>query len=312
MSLLKSNTYLILFLLLLFSKQINYAQIGIGFGYPEDESVLTYEHFQRLESKITSIATVGGSGGSGMSESGLICIPRVSVLKDEQVETGLSKTNLITLECTFVVNHMLDGATFASLVKKISGTGSTREKAIDNALNKISVSDTTLHKFFDLAREKYTKMYIAKCESIVKQAEAKKSGRQYEEALALLMSVPPEAQQCYDKAIKAAQTIYVALAEQECKQHILTARTYISNQNYIDGLNELSLIDPLSSCYKEAMNMAKEVESKITAAQNREWQDKQQVRKDDFELKKMRIDAIKEIVVSYYKSKQDNYNIIIK
>ena len=58
--------------------------------------------------------------------------------------------------------------------------------------------------------------------------------------------------------------------------------------------------------------MAKEVESKITAAQNREWQDKQQVRKDDFELKKMRIDAIKEIVVSYYKSKQDNYNIIIK
>ena len=58
--------------------------------------------------------------------------------------------------------------------------------------------------------------------------------------------------------------------------------------------------------------MAKEVESKITAAQNREWQDKKQVRKDDFELKKMRIDAIKEIVVSYYKSKQDNYNIIIK
>jgi len=41
-----------------------YSQIGIGFGYPEDFSVLTYEHFQRLESKITTIASKEGSGGS--------------------------------------------------------------------------------------------------------------------------------------------------------------------------------------------------------------------------------------------------------
>jgi hypothetical protein len=298
--------------LLLTNYEFLTAQIGIGFGYPESESVLSYEHFQRLESKITSLATVGGSGGSGISESGLVCIPRISVVKDEQVETGLSKTNLITLEVTFVVNHMLDGLTFASVVKNISGTGSNRDKAINNAINKVSVSDTTLIKLFSTARDKYTNMYITKCESIIKKADVKKSGRQYEEALALLMSVPPEAQQCYEKAMKATQSIYIALSDQECKQHILNARTYISNQRYSDGLNELSFIDPLSTCYKEAMTMAKEVESKITAEQNRAWTEKQQSRKDEVELKKMRIDAIKEIVVSYYKSKQANYNIIVK
>lgn len=288
------------------------SQIGIGFGYPDDLSVLSYEQFQRLESKITTIASKEGSGGSGMSEHGLVCIPRISVSRDEQVDGGLSKTNVIALECTFSVTHMLDGSVLASIEKKIAGTGSNREKAIDNAINKVSSSDTVLLKLFSSAREKFKNMYVTKCESIIKKAEVKKSGRQYDEALALLMSVPSEAEQCYEKAMKATQSIYVALSDQECKQHLLNARTYISHQNYSDGLNELSFIDPLSSCYKEAMNMSKEVESKITAEQNREWQAKQEARRDNVELQKMRIEAVKDIVVSYYKSKQANYNIIVK
>ena len=288
------------------------SQIGIGFGYPEDLSVLSYEQFQRLESKITTIASKEGSGGSGMSEHGLVCIPRISISNDEQVDGGLSKINIIALECTFSITHMLDGSVLASLEKKISGTGSNRDKAIDNAINKVNTADSSLLKLFASARDKYKKMYITKCESIIKKAEVKKSGRQYAEALALLMSVPSEAEQCYDKAMKATQSIYVALSDQECKQHLLNARTYISNQNYNDGLNELSFIDPLSTCYKEAMNMAQEVESKITAEQSKLWEEKKQARKDNIELQKIRIDAVKEIVVSYYKSKQDNYNIIVK
>ena len=51
---------------------------------------------------------------------------------------------------------------------------------------------------------------------------------------------------------------------------------------------------------------------KITAEQSKLWEEKKQARKDNIELQKIRIDAVKEIVVSYYKSKQDNYNIIVK
>jgi len=289
-----------------------YSQIGIGFGYPEDFSVLTYEHFQRLESKITTIASKEGSGGSGMSEYGLVCIPRISIVRDEQIDAGLSKTNVITLECTFSITHMLDGTVLASIEKKIAGTGTSRDKAVDNAINKINTSDSSLLKLFSSAREKYKTMYIAKCESIIKKAEVKKTGRQYEEALALLMSVPPEAQPCFDKAMKATQSVYIALSDQQCKQHLLSARTYLSNQNYDEALNELSMIDPMSTCYKEALSISKEVESKITTEQNKQWQEKQQIRKENIELQKMRINAVKEIVVSYYKSKQVNYNIIIK
>ena len=288
------------------------SQIGIGFGYPEDYSVLTYEQFQRLESKITTIASKEGSGGSGMSEYGLVCIPRISIVRDEQIDAGLSKTNVITLECTFSITHMLDGTVLASIEKRIAGTGSNRNKAVDNAINKVNTSDTVLIKLFSSAREKYKTMYITKCEGIIKKAEVKKTGRQYEEALALLISVPQEAQPCFDKAMKAMQSVYTALSDQQCKQHLLSARTYISNQNYEDGLNELSLIDPMSTCYKEALSISKEVESKITTEQNKEWQEKQQIRKDNVELQKMRIEAVKEIVVSYYKSKQANYNIIVK
>lgn len=291
---------------------ILYSQIGIGFGYPEDMSVLTYEHFQRLGSKLTAIASKEGTSGSGMSEYGLVCIPRISIVRDEQVDAGLSKTNIISLECTFTITHMLDGTVLASMERKLAGTGTNKDKAVDNAINKINTSDTVLLKLFSTAREKYKTMYINKCESIIKKAEVKKSGRQFEEALALLMSVPPEAQACFDKAMKATQSVYSALSDQICKQHLLSARTYISNQSYEDGLNELSMIDPMSTCYKEALSISKEVESKITAEQNKEWQEKQQIRKDNIELQKMRIEAVKEIVVSYYKSKQSNYNIIIK
>lgn len=41
------------------------------------------------------------------------------------------------------------------------------------------------------------------------------------------------------------------------------------------------------------MNICKEVESKITAEQKREWQAKQEARRDNVELQKMRIEAEK-------------------
>lgn len=73
-------------------------------------------------------------------------------------------------------------------------------------------------------------------------------------------------------------------------------------------------INPETSCYNEAQGIIKDIDSKITEAEKRDWEFKQRQYKDNIELEKNRINAVKDIAVAYYKSKPTtvNYSYIIK
>ena len=135
----------------------------------------------------------------------------------------------------------------------------------------------------------------------------------YDKAIALLMSVPEEVPSCYnniqDKAIEA----YKAFQTQKCSELIQKAKSSMSSNDYIGALNSLSKIDPSTKCFTEVQLIVKSAEAKINAEEKKQWDFQMKQYNDAVNLEKRRIEAIKEIAISYYKSvpsRVSYYNLI--
>jgi hypothetical protein len=79
-------------------------------------------------------------------------------------------------------------------------------------------------------------------------------------------------------------------------------------------LNILSEIDPSASCFNEAQTIAKTADTKVDAEEKKQWDFQMKQYNDAVSIEKQRVEAIKEIAVSYYKSQPTtvNYNYIVK
>jgi hypothetical protein len=95
---------------------------------------------------------------------------------------------------------------------------------------------------------------------------------------------------------------------------IQQAKTTIIGNDYGGALNILADIDPSATCFKEAQTLAKSVEAKVDAEERKQWDFKMKQYNDAVSLEKQRIQAVKEIAVSYYKSQPTtvSYNYIIR
>jgi hypothetical protein len=138
--------------------------------------------------------------------------------------------------------------------------------------------------------------------------------QQYAQALGLLMSVPAEISACYDKILNKSVDTYKAYQKQVCSENLMQAKTLSAAMDYEGALNTLAGIDPSTECFNEALTLVKSIENKVSAEDKKRWDFRMKQYNDAVSLEKQRINAIKEIAVSYYKSqpKSVNYLIMVK
>ena len=287
------------------------AQVSIGIGYSDQPSELNDRQKERLQSMLLGLLSEGGSGGAGISENGLVCVPKAHFVRVDSVSNGMTLIHTVVIDLTLSVMHLIDGSVLSSGTKRISASGSSLARAVDNALGKISTSDSVLSKIISASRDRYVDMYTKKCAGIIKKAESYRLEKRIDEATALLMSVPAEAEECSEKAMKKIQEMYAAMADRECKTYILKARSSIANQQYESAMDYVASVDPLSSCYKEALAIAKEIENKVDESKRIAMQEARKERKDNFELEKKRIEAARDVAIEYCKSRLSTYNLIL-
>src|SRR5690606_29144042 len=137
--------------------------------------------------------------------------------------------------------------------------------------------------------------------------------QQYEQAIGLLLSVP-EAASCHSQVQAKAVEVYKALQKQNCTKQLQLANNALAAKDYPGTLNLLSSIDPASPCFQESKKGAKSIEAKLNAEEKKEWDIQMKQYNDGISLEKQRINAIKDIAVSYYKSQTSdiNYTLIVK
>ncbi|MEI8273284.1 MAG: hypothetical protein WCG08_11740 [Paludibacter sp.] len=288
-------------------------KIALSVVMPENVDGLDNSQISKLQTKISQIVTVSGLGASGYNNN-FVIYPKFAIYESNIVEGGMQNITVITADLSLFIKQVDNNILFSTINKPLKGSGSTKELAIANAISKIVTNDPDFKTFIETGKLKIVSYYQTKCVDIIKKSDTYIKMQQYEQALGLLMSVPEEVSSCYDKIQDKAIETYKAYQTQRCSELIQKAKTTLAGNDYAGALNILSDIDPSASCFKEAQIIAKSAEKKVDAEEKKQWDFQMKQYSDAVSLEKQRIQAIKEIAISYYKSQPTSvtYNYIVR
>jgi hypothetical protein len=313
-------------------KKIYFALIALGFAFtsfaqstndvgkialsvvmPENVDGLDVSQLSKLETKISQIVTISGLAASGYNNN-FVIYPKFAIYESNIVEGGMQNITVVTAELSLFIKQVDNNLLFSTISKQLKGSGSNKELAITNAISKIPTNDPEFKTFIETGKSKIIQYYETKCVDIIKKSDSYVKMQQYDQALGLLMTVPEEVSSCYNQIQDKAIEAYKAYQTQKCAELIQKAKTLLAANDYAGALNILSDIDPSASCFNEAQTIAKTAETKVDDEEKKQWDFQMKQYNDAVSLEKQRIEAIKEIAVSYYKSQPTsvNYNYIVK
>jgi hypothetical protein len=288
-------------------------KIALSVVTPENIDGLDASQLSKIESKISQIVTASGLAASGYNNN-FIIYPKFAIYESNVVEGGMQNITVVTAELSLFIKQVDNNLVFSTISRQLKGSGSSKQLAITNAVSKIPISDPEFKTFIETGKSKIIQYYESKCSDIIKQSETLVKMHQYEQALGLLMTVPEEVSSCYNQVQDKAIEAYKAYQTQRCAEMIQKANTLLAGNDYIGTLDVLSEIDPSATCFNEAQKIAKLAEPKVDAEEKKHWDFQMKQYNDAVGLEKQRIEAVKEIAVSYYKSQPSSvhYNYIIK
>ncbi len=288
-------------------------KIALSVIIPENIDGLNISQLSKLDTKIAQIVTVSGLAASGYNTN-FVIYPKFAINESNVVEGGMQNITAVNAELTLFIKQVDNNMLFSTISKSLKGSGSSKELAVTNAISKITTTDPEFKTFIETGKSKIIQYYESKCSEIIKKADTYVKMQQYEQALGLLMSVPEEVPSCYNQIQGKAIETYKAYQTQRCAEQIQLAKTTLAANDYFGTLNILSEIDPSAICFKEAQTIAKSAETKVDVEEKKQWDFQMKQYSDAVSLEKQRIQAIKEIAVSYYKSQPTsiNYNYIVR
>lgn len=287
-------------------------KISLAVVIPENIENLNDSQISKLDTKISQIVTLSGLSDSGYNNN-FIVYPKFAINETYVVEGGMQNITVVSAELSLFVKQVDANILFSTISKTIKGSGSNKESAITNAITKIISNDSDYKTFIEKSKNKIIQYYETKCSDIIRKSDGFVKVQQFEEALGLLMSVP-DVVSCYSDVQSKAVETYKGFQKKNCSKQIQLARNTLAINDYVGTLNILSEIDPASPCFKESQTMAKTIELKVTAEEKKQWDFQIKEYNDAVSLEKQRVNAIKEIAVSYYKSQTANinYTLIVK
>lgn len=288
-------------------------KIALSVVMPENVDGLDISQLSKLQTKISQIVTVSGLASSGYNNN-FVIYPKLAIYDNNMVEGGMQNIIVVTAELSLFIKQVDNNLLFSTISKPLKGSGSSKELAITNAISKITTNDLDFKTFIETGKLKIIAYYEAKCVDIIKKSDSYVKIQQYEQALGLLMSVPEEVSSCYNQVQDKAIDAYKAYQTQKCSELIQKAKTSLAGNDFIGTLNILSEIDPSATCFNEAQTIANSVERKVNDEAKKQWDFQMKQYNDAVSLEKERLEAIKEIAVSYYKSQTTdiNYTLIVK
>ncbi|WP_452596548.1 hypothetical protein, partial [Pontimicrobium sp. MEBiC01747] len=244
----------IIMLLLLFTLNISNTQntdierdnISLSIILPNNSELLSQKSISKIESKIQHIVTANGISGKGYSNEFLI-YPKFEIFNESTIE-GMRNMVIIEVDFSLYIQQFSTKKIFSSYSKSLKGSGYTKEKAITNAISKISKSDSKLTEFIEQGKNKILDYYKNNCDQIIADSNMLIQTKKYQRAIALLSSVPKEAKTCYASIQNKSIEAYNAYQKQICKQNIIKVKTELAKKNYNGALRILSFIDPSSPC----------------------------------------------------------------
>jgi len=300
----KKYTLLLLLLchILVFSQtKSEIGKIALSVIIPENIENLDASQLSKLEIKVSQIVTRAGLAASG-NDKNFVIYPNFAIYESNVVEGGMQNITVINTELTLVVKQVTNNIIYATTSFPLKGSGNSRNSAITNSIANIPVTDPGLRTFIEAAKAKIIQYYQENCNDIEKKAEVLAKNQNYEAALGTLMAVPEEVSSCYNQVISRSMEIYKAYQNQKCAVQVQQAKVLLAAQDYNGALTIIGQIDPSTPCFNAAESLAKSAADRVDEDARKQWNFKMKQYDNDVDLEKQRIEAIKDIAVSYYNS----------
>lgn len=272
---------------------------------PEGEEVLDGGQKSRLESRLIQLVTRSGLSANGYGPS-FALYPVVSVAESVVVEGGMQSITVTTLEVALFIKQVDNNLVFATINKRLKGSGSTLTQSINNAIGQLQPGAPEYEAFVTTGKKKILDYYQSQCGKIIQKADASARMNHFEQAVATLLSIPEETGACYATAQQKAVQLYQAYSDQHCAEVLLNAKTKLALNKYEEGLTLLASVDPTAKCYMEAKALVTKTESEVDASRRRAFN-------AALSLEKQRINAVRDIAKAYYESRPNtiNYTVLI-
>lgn len=298
-------------------KSDDYARIALNVYIPEQAEKVSDISSSLLKDKVTQMLTKYGLTGN--SEGGrFIVAPVINVLSKEVTATAPAMT-ILELQVSLYIGDGYEGIKFASTSLTAKGAGQNETKAYNDAIKKFNVNNPDIATFIEQGKKKIIEYYNSKCDFILSDAKSLSDQNKLDEAIYKLNSVPEVCKDCYTKANTMAVDFYKKAQERQCKVKLLQAEnTWTANPNE-QGAQEaadlLNQIDPETSCFTSAKGLINKINGSIKSKLKNIEDFNRKIelldKKNNFELEKARIGAIRDVAVAYAKSRPTTvvYNV---
>lgn len=277
---------------------------------PNNVDKLTESQLSKLESKVTDIVTDNGLSASGYNQS-FIIQPKFEINDTKQTAGGMQRITITDCSFSLVVKQGSSGTIFSSITKTVQGSGVSKEDAVSNALQQINTTDDAIQEFIEKAKTKIITYYTQNCENLLVKAETQKGLKQYGSSLALLLTIPEEAQGCYTKAQTKAVAYFNEYQKANCDKLVQQAKAFVAANDYTDALITLSQIDPSQPCAKEANVVLKSFGNKIDDDKKKSWGYTFKVLSGEIDIQKASSQAMNNFALAYMSGQSGSKGTII-
>jgi hypothetical protein len=295
------------------------SQIPIHYVSPEKTDLINENSLEILKSRVIAFTSNNGISGEG-GYSDLVIYPVISELDNSTIE-GTQNLMIYTIEVQLIVKELSTKNIYGTYTKVSKGDGYNKSDAIKAAISKLEFNSSEGNSFIASVKTKIIEYYKTNCEILLNKANNFSKSGNYEAAISVCFSIP-ESVECYKDALVTAMSCYNYLKESHCKSQLTKADGFITNRMYSQAIRELMKIDPNTLCHDVVASKLELIDEKIkvmetTEKEKLEYERKvaEQRRKNQFELEKDRISALKDIALTYYKTQPNiiyQYSYIIR
>ena len=225
---------------------------------------------ESLSAKMEQAISQNGFGASSHADR-FVMLAKCNVLKKNVAPTTPPRITQ-TIEVTFILGDVIENKTYASASFELKGIGINETKAWQTAFNGLKPENSQFKTMFDEAREKIESYYSANCRKYIAEAQTLASTGEYDQAIALLISVPDVCADCYTEVSK----IYKLKIDNEGATLLSKANIAWGASQNADGaeeaLNYIVSISPASASFAEADAMVAQIAAKLSTDKERQWQ----------------------------------------
>lgn len=245
---------------------------------PEEEGLSTSE-MKLIESKLIQMATANGVGGLGGSPR-FVLAPEVTVLSKDVTSTAPSK-HILNYDITFYVADIISGTVFASENIQIKGVGESDARAFISAFKSLNVKEARFQKFIKTAQEKILAYYKVHGGDFIKEADMLAAKGEYAQAIAVLASIPTEAEPYYTEAVMKTEKYFQLFLDDECGVPLAMMKSSLggtfTGEFNETAMNYYAMIPAKSSCKAEADAVYKQYMDGLDAEKRYNWEQKEKV-----------------------------------